>query len=207
MGKQRKIERACDFCGTVYMAGISDLARGKHLTCSLVCGQRNRPPMPKRPVATDDELWARIRARITVTPTGCWEWGGKLDRDGYGFIGVKDVRWRVHRLAYKLHTGIEPTADQHVCHRCDNPPCCNPDHLFLGTAADNAADRKAKGRTRYVLPPPARGEANHAAKLTDDQVREIRDSTGPRTEIAIQFGVHPEYVTALRARKGRAARL
>jgi hypothetical protein len=73
-----------------------------------------------------------------------------------------------HRIAFWSATGIDPGGLM-VCHRCDNPPCCNPAHLFLGTHTENVHDMLAKGRTN-----PPRGERHHGAKLTAEQVREIR---------------------------------
>lgn len=123
----------------------------------------------------------------------CWSWTGALDRKGYGrfhtFYGTgKPHHEGAHRVAYILTYGDIPNG-LHVCHRCDNPPCCNPSHLFLGTHADNMADMYQKGRNS---PPPVicgdghwtrthpekvqRGEQHPIAKLSLEQVRTIRAS-------------------------------
>ena len=82
---------------------------------------------------------------LVETPSGCSEWSGHRDRDGYGITSVCGKAVRAHRLVWMLTTGPIPKG-MHVLHRCDNPPCCQITHLFLGTNADNVADKIAKGR-------------------------------------------------------------
>ena len=78
----------------------------------------------------------------------CWPWNGTTDRYGYGAFKLSTYfRAIASRFAFAIHHNAEPGA-KHVCHRCDNPPCCNPAHLFLGDAKINAADKTAKGRGR-----------------------------------------------------------
>ena len=80
--------------------------------------------------------------------TGCWEWQGRRDRWGYGRITVSHRRLSVHRVAASLFLGLEVESELHVLHRCDNPGCFRPDHLYLGTNlgtnADNVRDRISK---------------------------------------------------------------
>lgn len=80
-------------------------------------------------------------------PNGCWSWLGSTNKLGYGQLGYQNRRVTAHRLSYELNKGEIP-AGQIVRHACDNPNCCNPDHLILGTHQDNADDRKARGRKR-----------------------------------------------------------
>lgn len=105
---------------------------------------------------TDSEYIERIKARCTVTETGCWECAGFQHRlrgvknpatKGYVCVSYRNKAWRVHRLMYTLMVGPIPEGVE-VLHRCDNPPCCNPMHLRLGTGSDNARDRVAKKRDR-----------------------------------------------------------
>lgn len=88
-------------------------------------------------------LWSRV----AVTDAGCWEWQGHRNEHGYGRVSVGGRRMYAHRLAY-LATHFVIPEGLVVMHRCDNPPCVNPDHLAIGTYADNTADMIAKGRSR-----------------------------------------------------------
>jgi len=109
----------------------------------------------------------RLLARVVVTGGGCWEWQGFRDRGGYGRIargGHAEGSLATHRAAWEVTYGPIPDG-MWVLHKCDNPPCCNPDHLFLGTAADNNADMRAKGR--QVNPS---GAAHGMTKYTAAQV-------------------------------------
>lgn len=127
--------------------------------------------------------------------TGCWEWKGVKDKDGYGKLRISGSRKRMlaHRRSYELFIGTIPEK-MCVLHSCDNPPCVNPDRFFLGTSADNTKDCIKKGRhitqQDYFNP---RGSTNGAAKLTEDKVIEIRSliSRGNLSlgEIGKKFGV------------------
>lgn len=127
----------------------------------------------------------------------CWPWMGKRDRDGYGRFRPtwRGVDHQSHRFSWVLVHGPIP-AGLVVCHACDNPPCCNPAHLFLGTMADNNRDRDIKQRT-------AHGERIAQAKLTTASVRLMRTSYAAggvtQRELAVAFGVSPatvSYVTS-----------
>jgi hypothetical protein len=118
-------------------------------------------------------------------PDPCWEWTGRRHERGYGIIKIKSTEVYVHHLIFRLFVG--PVASmQVVMHRCDNPPCCNPSHLRLGTAADNVADCREKFRH-------AHGESGFAAKLTDATVENIRllyaEGNISQHELARRFGV------------------
>lgn len=87
----------------------------------------------------------RLWSRINKQPGGCWEWTGKRQPQGYGQMQINGKTLYAHRLVFEDTFGsIE--AGKLICHHCDNPPCCRPDHLFMGTHQDNTNDRMAKGR-------------------------------------------------------------
>ncbi len=106
---------------------------------------------------------------IKVNKTNyCWEWTAALDTKGYGVFGIGYKLERVHRVSYLLKYGVIPD-NLCVLHKCDNPKCVRPGHLFLGTQKDNALDREKKGRHTS-----AKGENIVASKLTAKQIKEIR---------------------------------
>lgn len=148
-----------------------------------------RPAMPER-------FWLRVDRR--GGGDACWPWT-QGTRNGYGRFYVGNKKYlEAHRVAYALMNGPIPEGVD-VLHSCDNPPCCNPAHLSLGTHTDNMRDMESKGRSNHP-----RGESHTEAKLTADQVRAIRylHSTGLRlTTIAAQFGVTPTHAGNVAHRK------
>lgn len=136
----------------------------------------------------------------------CWEWIAGRFPEGYGSFWLVDRSYGAHRIAFWIETGRWPEAL--ICHRCDNPPCVRPSHLFEGTEADNSADMAMKGRAarftgdshpshKYPERVP-RGEEHHAATLTTQTVLNIRALYAAgnlqQKEIAKQFGLDPRLV-------------
>jgi len=113
--------------------------------------------------------WVRFWRFVDPQPGECWEWKGGKTRGNYGAF-EDGQECRAHRVSWHMHNGPVPEG-MHVLHRCDNPPCVNPEHLFLGTRSDNMRDAVAKGRFRGDQPS---GEKHPRARLTWDQVREMR---------------------------------
>lgn len=153
----------------------------------------------------EDRFWAKVQN--SDDPHGCWLWIGSHRMDGYGIIKDNKRQRLAHRVCWELTHGPIP-AGLCVCHVCDNPPCVNPAHLWLGTPTENAKDRNAKGRTargdqtgprKYPEHRP-RGEAHYRARLTDERVREIRirAAAGEMQKIiAEDFGIWQSTVSSV----------
>lgn len=150
-------------------------------------------------------LRERLMARVAVgnEDDPCWVWTGATDDKGYGKIqrGANSGVEAVHRISWKLNCGPIPDG-MCVLHHCDNPPCVNPSHLFIGSIADNNLDMRRKGRGKNPAPRRGkrpdwecvRGESHPMAKLTDDSVSVIkaeveRIGRGGRVLMAQRFGV------------------
>jgi hypothetical protein len=131
--------------------------------------------------------------------TGCWNWIRYKSKEGYGRVNREGRLWLAHRWAYKVAYGAAPD-NLCVCHRCDNPACVNPDHLFLGTHRDNSIDRNRKGRNS-----PRTGSRNGRAKLTEEDVRQIRAlyMAGETTQVQLaeMFGIAQANISAAILRK------
>ena len=135
-----------------------------------------------KPRPVEERFWEKVDI---LGKNECWEWLGSINEDGYGSFKYTGG-CLAHRCAWVLSNGDIPQKME-VCHRCDNPSCCNPNHLFLGTHTDNMKDMISKGRCF-----DKRGERNSNAKLTKSDVVEIyrRHNGGePQREIARDFGV------------------
>jgi hypothetical protein len=146
----------------------------------------------------DEKRIARFWSRVDrSTPDGCWEWQGARGESGHG-VGWDGKRTRLaHRIAWFLTHGKWP--DECVCHRCDNPPCCNPAHLFEGDRAANLADMRSKGRAA-PMPTQPRGSQHSHAKLAESDIPLIRArlAAGEKAAaIAADYGVTSSNIRAI----------
>lgn len=138
------------------------------------------------------EARALIQSRVTVKPNGCWIWP---TNKRYGSVVVNGKFYSVHRMSYMAFHGR--IGNKHVCHRCDVTQCVNPDHLFLGTHADNMADMAAKDRGTREL-------QHRLGKLTDEDVVEMRDMYRrgyTPAELADEFDISVQHARAIVRRR------
>jgi HNH endonuclease len=133
----------------------------------------------------EDRFWEKVNKT-----EGCWVWTAFTTASGYGQIhrpGKTSGAEFSHRYSWIIHFGPIPD-NLHVLHRCDNPPCVNPHHLFLGTQEDNMKDMGAKGRSGV-------------RKITEEDALYIINSKEPNKDLALRFGLNRSYVWALKSRK------
>lgn len=192
MRSQPATPATCIRCGTSFFTWPYKIRGGEGRYCSRKCAYRVSDPV--------EQFWRHVERT-----EGCWRWTGTTSTSGgYGRFAngprgnSKEIY--AHVFSYTIHFGPIPQG-LFVCHTCDNPPCCKPDHLFAGTQAQNLADMVSKGRSLTGNRNPSRtqpdklqrGERHHAAKLTTDDVIAIRHSYahGNTTErkLATEFGV------------------
>jgi hypothetical protein len=129
---------------------IGNLFNLSHQRVSNILGNGSLPTIPKLPKPTEEEkrqlkinkFWSKIDIKGN---NDCWDFKYGKTQAGYGHINDRGKNIYAHRFAWELTNGVIPDGLL-VCHHCDNPGCCNPSHLFLGTTADNMHDRDAKGR-------------------------------------------------------------
>lgn len=177
--------------------------------CAIDCGQysnvlniarvaqtRARPDQNKggRRRSLDETLASRFEEKVFPDPnTGCWLWGGAIQKNGYGCIGMGMRTESAHRVSWILHFGDIPNG-MHVLHKCDFPPCVNPNHLEIGTHAKNLRDAADRGRHWT-------GENHPLAVLKNDDVVAIRSSPKTNKEISIEYGLCDSHVSQIRTRK------
>jgi len=146
---------------------------------------------------TPEQFWARMTKGGAAE---CWLWTSLRNKQGYGQIHFRGRWHRAHRLAWTLTHGPIPEG-LWVLHRCDNPPCCNPAHLFLGNRVDNMQDASHKGRLSTSR---CAGEANGNVKLTREDVARVQQALGQgasQYDLAAAFGVTQSVISKINTGK------
>lgn len=157
-------------------------------------------PIPELTVEDEERFWGKIK--ITANPTKCWDWAAGKFKTGYGAFQLKGKTCKAHRVAYYLIHVFDESDKPFICHKCDNPACCNPSHLFLGTPKDNTQDKLSKDRgnlpigdqhwSRINPSKVRRGEGHNQSVLTEKEVREIRAryaAGAVQRQMAAEFGI------------------
>ena len=174
------------------------------ILCACGCGTAINPigsrGRPRQYARSHSPLCGPLSVRFwkhVQKTDGCWLWTGHLSTDGYGTIrnSGRGKTLKAHRASWELAHGPIPTG-LHVLHQCDNPGCVRPDHLFLGTHADNMANMAAKGRSRVPV-----GILHYRAKLTDADVLTIRaryaEGGITKAYLASEYSVTPPTISAI----------
>lgn len=197
-----RVERICVKCDKHFLVYPSRLRQAAAKFCSMSCYRH-------LPLTLD---WLLQYAEIGEGQQSCWLWMRHRDRDGYGRIRRNRKDLRVHIVAWQLSNRVTVPPGLLVLHRCDNPPCFRPDHLFTGTTLDNNRDKVRKGRSasgdrhHARLHPELlkRGSANVQAKLTEESVRIIRmrlNEGATQQSLANEFGVSQPVISSIALRK------
>lgn len=154
--------------------------------------------IPRTKSELEEDFWKRVKQG---KDDECWEWKAgrntKVKGRDYGIVRMNGKRRKTHQVAYEIAIGKIPSG-MFVCHKCDNPPCCNPKHLFAGTPKDNVEDCFRKGRAYREM-----GEDRYNARLTESDVNQIRARYIKRSFIsggralAKEFGVGATMIDAI----------
>lgn len=173
----KKYKCICD-CGKEKIANTVSLVYGHTRSCGCISSVTRRD--------YDQFSLEKLKKSINILSSGCWEWEKSKHRQGYGHFPYKGKIELAHRISWILHNGKIP---EHVCvcHRCDNPSCCNPDHLFLGNTQDNCLDKEAKNRGNQP-----KGSKHYNSKLKENQIiqmRNLREKGFTYLEISKKFGI------------------
>ncbi len=192
MPQKPTIPRVCEHCHKPFFTYPSQIRAGIGRFCSRSCAGSNSAQIRNK--LPEHRFWENVQKT-----NGCWIWTSGTVAYGYGNLCINGKMQRTHRYSWELHNGPIPDG-LFVLHKCDNPLCVNPAHLFLGTHQDNMDDKMSKGRHVSL-----RGSSHGNAKLDESDVIEIRrryTSTGiTQAELGREYGVDRTTISLIVRRK------
>lgn len=187
-------ECLCD-CGNKFVAYGVSIRNGSTKSCGCFKKEINSINLKKIRLEMCGSIKDRFFSRFKIdNNSGCWNWIAHRDKDGYGVLPGDKKNIRAHRYSYQYHYNVNIDG-LIICHKCDNPGCVNPDHLFSGLAKDNVNDMIIKGRDMMI------GERNNKSKLTNEDIIEIRNSKLTALELSFNYKVSKSSILRILSRK------
>lgn len=174
----------------VYSFHMTDKNMTKRVFKTRDCASCQMTYTPTGPRNRWCSLYCRLVDQVdqSAGPNACWPWTRSMDKNGYGEIRINHETYFAHRVSLQILGYTEVRVSDVVRHKCDNPICCNPAHLIIGTQADNVMDMHERNR-QQAYKNQAKGSAHHQAKIDEDLALAIFNDRGPRRLVAARFGV------------------
>ncbi len=179
--------KCCEKCGVEFSVANWNASR-------RFCSPRCYHSIPRHRTTPPEDFFGLT---IPEPNSGCWLWLGPAQNMGYGVVNYQRKAHLAHRIAYEITNGPIPEGME-ICHRCDVPLCVNPDHLFMGSHAENMGDCRKKGRIRI---PGFQGSAHGNAKLSESDVRAIRADGRSLNFLAAKYKISKTTVSEIKSRK------
>lgn len=190
--RKKNAKLICKNCSKEFMAFQSDVNRGKGIFCSNSCTTSYRNKQNKK---NPEEIFFQ---NIVKTADGCWEYQS-VDKNGYGRITIsKGKTIKAHRFSFEIHNNCTASGN-YICHKCDNKKCVNPEHLYAGTAKDNAKDREERSIINRKM-----GQTHYKTKFTNEDIKQIRadlENGVMGKDLAKKYNVSKFCISAIKLRK------